>query len=241
MKGLLLLEPGCSWCCWNLCWVCWTYCVWCWPNAKPIQGTCISVMLAWGGLLPLWANVCSSRQSLLYNLRYLYDTKFGSQIVMTVPLQVQICVCGLLYTIVMRGFSGCVITKVSKKGMDPSVLASSIVNWMCGSILLMCSRNFSLSLLTLSPQRCHPHTSSILLEDAQLCWWPWSQSPPCRGWPLWGWWETPWLLLVVVQRTCLEIGNMVSSDRTPVGWWCALLSWMFWDGDPDLVPIFLWC
>ena len=34
----------------------------------------------------------------------------------------------------------CGITIVSRKGIDPSALASSVVNWMCGSMLLMCSR-----------------------------------------------------------------------------------------------------
>ena len=29
------------------------------------------------------------------------------------------------------------------RGMDPSALASSVVNWICGSMLLICSRNLS--------------------------------------------------------------------------------------------------
>ena len=39
--------------------------------------------------------------------------------------------------------SGCGKTIVSRKGRDPSGLASSVVNWMCGSMLLICSRNSS--------------------------------------------------------------------------------------------------
>ena len=50
---------------------------------------------------------------------------------------------GFLYTDVMRDLSGCGITMVSRKGIDPSGLASSVVNWMTGSMLLMCSRNSS--------------------------------------------------------------------------------------------------
>ena len=51
---------------------------------------------------------------------------------------------GSLYTVVMRDLSGCCITKVSKNGMDPSALVSFVVNWMRGSKLLICYRNFSL-------------------------------------------------------------------------------------------------
>ena len=39
-----------------------------------------------------------------------------------------VCV-GFLYTVVMRDLSGCGITNVSKKGMDPSSLDISEVNW----------------------------------------------------------------------------------------------------------------
>ena len=47
--------------------------------------------------------------------------------VMTVPMQVQICMCGFLYTDVRKELSGCGITIVSRKGIDPSALAFSIV------------------------------------------------------------------------------------------------------------------
>ena len=53
-----------------------------------------------------------------------------------------VCV-GFLYTVVNRGLSGWGKTTVSRKGRDPSGLASSVVDWMCGSMLLICSRNFS--------------------------------------------------------------------------------------------------
>ena len=62
---------------------------------------------------------------------------------------------GFLYTDVRRELSDCGITVVSRKGTDPSALASSVVNWMCGSILLMCSRNSSF------PCRIYDHTSVI--------------------------------------------------------------------------------
>ena len=53
-----------------------------------------------------------------------------------------VCV-GFLYTNVKRELSGCAKTIVSRNGGDPSGFASSDVNWMCGSKLLMCSRKFS--------------------------------------------------------------------------------------------------
>ena len=34
------------------------------------------------------------------------------------------------------------------------------------------------------------------------------------------------------------VGNMLSSVKTPVGWWSALYSLMFLDGVPDAVLIF---
>ena len=58
---------------------------------------------------------------------------------------------GFLYTNVNREPSGCGITIVSRKGMDPSVLVSSVVKWMYGATLLMCSRkpcSFSASMTT---------------------------------------------------------------------------------------------
>ena len=40
---------------------------------------------------------------------------------------------GVLYTDLMRKLKNCGITKVSRKGMDPSALTSSVVKWKCGS------------------------------------------------------------------------------------------------------------
>ena len=48
---------------------------------------------------------------------------------------------GFLYTVMDRIPSGSCFTMVSKKGMDPSSLLVSTVNWMAGSMLLMCCRN----------------------------------------------------------------------------------------------------
>ena len=50
------------------------------------------------------------------------------QVMVTVPMQVEICMLGFLYTDVKRELSGCGITIVSRKGIDPSAFASSVVN-----------------------------------------------------------------------------------------------------------------
>ena len=145
-----------------------------------------------------------------------------------------VCV-GFLYTVVMRDLSGCGIPNVSKKGMDPSFLDGSEVNWMCGSKLLRCSRNFLCdAFVTIKVSSTYLfHTlggySAVLMALI---------SNSSRGLPLWGWGVTPWLLLVSAQSTCLEIGNMWSSNSTPVGWWCALLSLMFSSGVLGCVPVF---
>ena len=65
-----------------------------------------------------------------------------------------VCV-GFLYTDVSREPSDWVITIVSRKGMDPSVPASSVVKWMCGSILLMCSRKPCFFVASIKPQWCN--------------------------------------------------------------------------------------
>ena len=74
---------------------------------------------------------------------------------------------GFLYTDIMRELSDFGITEVSKKGMDPSALASSVVKWICGSILLIYSRNFSFfddSMTTKSSTYLF-----YTLDDGQLC------------------------------------------------------------------------
>ena len=54
-----------------------------------------------------------------------------------------------------------------------------------------CAPGSIASFQPLWPQKCHPQTSSKILEGTQLCWWPCSQNPPWRGQPQWGWLETP--------------------------------------------------
>ena len=47
-----------------------------------------------------------------------------------------VCV-GFLYTPIVKVPSACGLMVVSRKGMEPSSLASSTVNWMEGSTVLM--------------------------------------------------------------------------------------------------------
>ena len=72
-------------------------------------------------------------------------------------LCLRVVITGFLYTDVRRELSGCGITIVSRKEIDPSVLASSVVNCMCWSMLLICSRN-------LFPCRIYDHTSVIYIS-----------------------------------------------------------------------------
>ena len=51
---------------------------------------------------------------------------------------------GFLYTVVARLLSLCGVTKVSRKGIDPSALVVSAVNLMLGSIEFKCWKNSSL-------------------------------------------------------------------------------------------------
>ena len=72
-----------------------------------------------------------------------------------------VCV-SFLYTDVRRESSGCGITIVSRKEIDPSALASSVVNWMCGSMLLMCSRNSSFLTESMTTQVSFTYLFQIL-------------------------------------------------------------------------------
>ena len=61
-----------------------------------------------------------------------------------VPLQVLIGVSGFLYMEVDRLPSSFTVTRVSKKGSDPSALVFSAVNWIFSSIPFKCWKNSSL-------------------------------------------------------------------------------------------------
>ena len=76
---------------------------------------------------------------------------------------------GFLYTVMDRPPSTSGFTMVSKKGMEPSSLLSSTVNFMAGSTLLMCWSLFCW--LPCGWQRCHP----------QSCAWTWGVGAVLRA------------------------------------------------------------
>ena len=75
----------------------------------------------------------------------------------------------------MKVPSACGVMMVCKKGMEPSALDSSTLNWMEGSIELMC---------------CFTKVSSTylfhILGGSMQLWWFHAQKPPCRW--LNSWW-----------------------------------------------------
>ena len=93
-----------------------------------------------------------------------------------------VCV-GFLYTPMVKVPSVSGVTMVSKKAMEPSSLASSTVNWMEGSTVLISLRTFSLC-----EWCCITKVSSMylfhILEGAVLLRWLCSQMIPCRCFPL---------------------------------------------------------
>ena len=69
------------------------------------------------------------------------DTVLGSNIVVTVPWEVQVSMGGFSVHPYCKLPSSSGLMMVSRKGMEPSSFASSTVNWIEGSTVLMCWRN----------------------------------------------------------------------------------------------------
>ena len=125
------------------------------------------------------------------------------------------------------------VMMVSRKGKEPSSLASSTVNWMEGSTVLMWSRNSSLCewcWITKAPSTYLFHilggcsavemalfskASMYILATIGL---------------------TPWQLLLSVHRTHPGTGSRGCSSRTPAALWCYQLSWWINLGDLHLIP-----
>ena len=105
------------------------------------------------------------------------------------------------------------VVMVSKKGMEPSSLDSSTVNWMEGSTELMCLRNSSLCDSCWITKVSSTYLFHIL-GGAVLLRWLCFQWLPCRCWPLWDLLVTPWQLLLFVHRNNLETGNRCYLSRT---------------------------
>ena len=99
-------------------------------------------------------------------------TVFTSQIVMAVPLKISVWV-GFLYTLVVRVPSSCGVTSLSRNGMEPSCLVSSVVRFMEGSTELMCCRNSSFcnccSITKMSPTYLFYNLGGFIADVRALC------------------------------------------------------------------------
>ena len=96
--------------------------------------------------------------------------------------------------------------------------------WCDGRIHLACRTQDDTSVI---------HIPLPFWEGSWQFGWLLLQSPPWRGWPLWGWWVTPWLLHWSLHKHCPGTENRLSSGKTPVGWWyalpsCWVLEWSSW-------------
>ena len=89
---------------------------------------------------------------------------------------------GFLYTPMVQVLSVFGVMMVSKKGMEESSLDSSTVNWMEGSIELMCLRNSSLCYWCWITKVSSTYLFHIL-GGAVLLRWLCLQRLPCRYWP----------------------------------------------------------
>ena len=65
------------------------------------------------------------------------DTVFSREFVVTVPMALLVCVSCLQHTEASNMLSGPWETNVSRNGMDPLMLGTSMVNCMCGLMELM--------------------------------------------------------------------------------------------------------
>ena len=109
---------------------------------------------------------------------------------------------GFLYTVVFKVPSSLGVMRMSRKGMEPSDLDSSLVNCMCWSIELRCCRNSSVLDDFRMVRVSSTNPSPEKMVDSWQSVWPWSPGPPYKGWPPLGWWVIPWLCLPFVHRTC---------------------------------------
>ena len=112
-----------------------------------------------------------------------------------------VCV-GFLYTGVLRLPSSLGVISMSKKGMNPSFLHSSLVNCILGSMVFRCSRNLAFSddlmmVKVSSTNLFHRYGGEV------MNWWLLFQILPCINLPQWDLLESPLQPLLAVQRTTL--------------------------------------
>ena len=125
-----------------------------------------------------------------------------------------VCV-GFLYTDMDREPSAFGLTIISKKGMDPSSL-SSTVNLMAGSTLLMCwSKPCLLASLWMTKVSSTYLCQNLGGEEQYLG--LFALSTPCINWLQWGWLGNPWQHPQPVHRYGLGKKSRCSWDKTPIG------------------------
>ena len=120
-----------------------------------------------------------------------------------------------LYTVMDRPPFSSGLTMVSKKGMEPSSLLST-VNFMAGSTWLMCWRKSCL-LTSLWMTKVSSTNLCQNLGGGMQCFGLFALGTPCRGYLLWGLPGNPWLHPPPVQRTGLGRRNWCFSDKIPIG------------------------
>ena len=109
---------------------------------------------------------------------------------------------GFLYTVMDRPPFSSGFTIVSEKGMEPSSLLSSTVNFMAGSTLLMCWRKSCL-LTSLWMTKLSSTNLCQNLGGGGQCLGLFALSTLCKGLLLWDLPGNPWLHPQPVQRTGL--------------------------------------
>ena len=127
-------------------------------------------------------------------------------------------------------------TMVSKKGMEPSSLLSSTVNFIAGSTLFMCCRKpcllASLWMTKVSSTYLHQN-----LVGGVQCLGLFAPSTPYIDWLLWDLQGNPWLHPQPVQRTGLGRRNRYFLDKILIEEWCHQYLWLSYPWGWSPLPI----
>ena len=97
-----------------------------------------------------------------------------------------------MYTLVFKLPSSLMVTRASKKGMEPSLLLASFVNWILSSMVFKWLKKLSSCIFWMITNV----SSTNLLQKVGgvvLCLWFVSQRPPYVNWLLWGSVVNPWM------------------------------------------------
>ena len=119
-------------------WCCSSYTglvlVWLWSSVSPYSGPTLDICFLWelsvGGLLLLSGAVCWSIQPWPCGVRYFIMLYLAAMAWWLFHCRYKSVCVGFLYTLVFKLPSSLIVTIVSKKGMEPSLLLASLVNWI---------------------------------------------------------------------------------------------------------------